>query len=278
MATLDAHPGGPRSEDRQGGLGCRGCRSTAGYSLTIAPLAYKGMIIVATRAPSTASAARRRVQRDRRKQVWAVLDDPRHRLGGKWSPTTWEGRSSTAILNKEKADFAKYQDAWQRGGGSTWMTPAVDPETDTLFIVVGNPSPDLDGETGPGPTPLHRVHGRAGGQDGEIPVHYQYVPHDVSGTSTRSGPAVLFETTVDGRRVKAVGHAGKTGLVLTSTSGRRQRLIRKSQAFVPQENMFAPADGHRRADAPWSHGGSEWSPVAYSPDTQMVYVLGLHQP
>src|SRR2546422_7655003 len=29
---------------------------------------------------------------------------------------------------------------------------------------------------------------------------------------------------------------------------------------------------------PGANGGSEWSPVAYSPDTRMVYVLGLHQP
>src|SRR5439155_1158989 len=85
------------------------------------------------------------------------------------------------------------------------------------------------------------------------------------------------ETTAGGRRVKVVGHAGKTGwfYIHDRATG---KLIRRSQAFVPQDNMFAqPTDTGVRM-LPGANGGSEWSPVAYSPDTQMAYVLGLHQP
>src|SRR2546422_1763446 len=81
----------------------------------------------------------------------------------------------------------------------------------------------------------------------------------------------------DGKRVKAVGHAGKTGwfYIHDRATG---KLIRKSQAFVPQENMFAQPTAAGVRMLPGANGGSEWSPVAYSPDTRMVYVLGLHQP
>src|SRR5256884_9902868 len=60
-----------------------------------------------------------------------------------------------------------------------------------------------------------------------------------------------------------------------STTGKK---IRKAQAFVPQETMFARATAAGVRMLPGANGGSEWSPVAYSPDTRMVYVLGLHQP
>src|SRR5438093_1546587 len=111
---------------------------------------------------------------------------------------------------------------------------------------------------------------------GKYKWHYQYVPHDVWDLDAVS-PAVLFETVADGRSVKAVGHAGKTGwfYVHDRATG---RLIRRSQAFVPQENMFAQPTATGVRMLPGANGGSEWSPVAYSPDTRMVYVLGLHQP
>ena len=156
------------------------------------------------------------------------------------------------------------------------MTPAVDPATDTLFIMVGNPSPDLDGSVRPGDNLYTESMVALDVKTGSYKWHYQYVPHDVWDLDAVS-PAVLFETTAGGRRVKVVGHAGKTGwfYIHDRATG---KLIRRSQAFVPQDNMFAqPTDTGVRM-LPGANGGSEWSPVAYSPDTQMVYVLGLHQP
>src|SRR5438132_1449756 len=210
------------------------------------------------------------------KQVWRFWSIPETGWEGKWSPTTPEGEKLNRDLNKEQADFAKYKDSWQRGGGSTWMTPAVDPATDTIFIVVGNPSPDLDGSIRPGDNLYTESMVALDVKTGKYKWHYQYVPHDVWDLDAVS-PAVLFETMADGKRVKAVGHAGKTGwfYIHDRATG---KLIRKSQAFVPQENMFAQPTAAGVRMLPGANGGAEWSPVAYSPDTRMVYVLGLHQP
>ena len=38
----------------------------------------------------------------------------------------------------------------QRGGGSNWMTNAIDPEGGVVFATIGNPSPDLYAEIRPG--------------------------------------------------------------------------------------------------------------------------------
>jgi len=151
MATLDAHLVALDQETGKVVWDVQVADPTAGYSLTIAPLAYKGMIIVGN------SGAEYGVRgfvdaynATDGKQVWRFWTIPDTGWEGKWSPTTPEGERLNRDLDKEKADFARDSSAWQRGGGSTWMTPAVDPATDTVFIMVGNPSPDLDGSIRPG--------------------------------------------------------------------------------------------------------------------------------
>src|SRR3989454_513742 len=85
-----------------------------------------------------------------------------------------------------------------------------------------------------------------------------------------------------GRLPKGRESAAPAGGGRLAAAGRQPpapgKRIRKSQAFVPQENMFAQPTAAGVRMLPGANGGSEWSPVAYSPDTRMVYVLGLHQP
>ena len=152
------------------------------------------------------------------------------------------------------------------------MTPAVDADTGTLFIVVGNPSPDLDGEIRPGDNLYTESMVARDVKSGTYKWHCQFVPHDVWDLDAVS-PAVLFEIGSQ----KVVGHAGKTGwyYILDRATG---RLVRRSNAFVAQENMFAQPTPTGIRMLPGANGGSEWSPAAYSPDTQMAYVLALHQP
>jgi alcohol dehydrogenase (cytochrome c) len=277
MATLDAHLVALDQKTGKVVWDVEVADPTAGYSLTLAPLAYKGLIIVGN------SGAEYGVRgfvdaydANDGKRVWRFWTIPDTGWEGKWSPTTPEGEKLNREVNKEKADFAKYKDAWQRGGGSTWMTPPVDPATDTLFIMVGNPSPDLDGEIRPGDNLYTESMVAISATNGTYKWHYQYVPHDVWDLDAVS-PAVLFETVDGAQKVKAVGHAGKTGwfYIHDRATG---RLIRRSQAFVPQENMFAQPTPTGVRMLPGANGGAEWSPVAYSPETEMVYVLGLHQP
>src|SRR6058998_3875629 len=218
MATLDAHLVALDQKTGKVVWDVQVDDPTAGYSLTIAPLAYKGMLIVGN------SGAEYGVRgfvdaysATDGKRVWRFWTIPDTGWEGKWSPTTPEGEKLNRDLDKEKADFAKYKDAWQRGGGWTWMTPAVDPATDTIFIVVGNPSPDLDGSIRPGDNLYTESMVALDVKTGKYKWHYQYVPHDVWDLDAVS-PAVLFETMADGKRVKAVGHAGKTGWFYITTA------------------------------------------------------------
>jgi PQQ-dependent dehydrogenase (methanol/ethanol family) len=191
---------------------------------------------------------------------------------GRWARTTPDGANLNRDIAKEKADSAKYADAWKTGGGSMWMTPAYDPDTKTMYIGIGNPSPDLDGSVRPGDNLWTESIVALDAATGKFKWGYQTVPHDVWDLDATSPPVIAM---VGGR--KAVIHAGKTGwmYVLDAATG---KLIRRSDAFVPQVNMFAQPTAEGTRMLPGANGGQEWSPVAVNPELQYAYSVALHQP
>jgi glucose dehydrogenase len=112
---------------------------------------------------------------------------------------------------------------------------------------------------------------------GRLVWYYQQVPHDRWGYDAASSP-VLLDVIRGSQRIPAVAHAGKTGWVylLDRSSG---RLLLKSEAFVPQRNLFTPPQpGEGIVIAPGIAGGANWSPSAYDPARRLFYVAALHLP
>jgi alcohol dehydrogenase (cytochrome c) len=252
--------------------------NAAGYSLTMAPLAYKDMIVVGgaggeygVRGSVTAYA-----QSDGH-MIWRWYATDAEHWAGKFTPTTSDGVDLHRDVAAERAAYAKHSDAWKTGGGATWMTPAVDAARDTIYVATGNPSPDLLGATRPGDNLYTDSIVAIDAATGHIKWYYQEVPHDVWDLDVVS-PVVLFDTVdASGKKVEAVGQAGKTGwyYVVDRTTG---KLIRKSEAFVPQANMFAqPTEAGVRM-LPGANGGVDWSPVSYDPTMNLAIVSALHQP
>jgi len=247
-----------------------------GYTETMAPLALDDKVIIGTsgaeygirgfvKAYNGATGA----------LAWTWYTIPSPAEGGwwgKWSKTTPEGNDLHRDIAKERADSAKNADAWQHGGGSMWMTPAYDPTTKTLYVSIGNPSPDLDGSIRPGDNLWTESIVAVDAATGKFKWGYQEVPHDVWDLDAVSPPVIAM---VGGKKV--VVEAGKTGwvYVLDATTG---KLVRKSDAFVPQENMFAQPTPEGTRMLPGANGGEEWSPIAVNPDLGYAYTVGLHQP
>jgi alcohol dehydrogenase (cytochrome c) len=191
---------------------------------------------------------------------------------GTWPTATADGADLHRDITKEKGDSAQYADAWTRGGGGIWMTPAYDKESNTIFFAVGNPSPDLDGSVRPGDNLYTDCVVAIDATSGKTKWYYQTVPHDIWDLDAVSPPVV---TTLGGQKV--VVHAGKTGwvYVLDAATG---KLVRRSDAFVPQENMFALPTPEGTRMLPGANGGSEWSPISIDPTLNYAYVAALHQP
>jgi alcohol dehydrogenase (cytochrome c) len=190
---------------------------------------------------------------------------------GTWAPKAEEA-DLHRDLTKEKGDSAKYAEAWKNGGGGVWMTPAYDKDLNAIYVAVGNPSPDLDGSVRPGDNLYTDCVVAIDAASGKTKWYYQTVPHDVWDLDAVSPPVVAM---VEGKKV--VVHAGKTGwvYVLDAADG---KLVRKSDAFVPQENMFALPSEKGTRMLPGANGGAEWSHIAIDPTLKYAYVAALHQP
>jgi glucose dehydrogenase len=172
--------------------------------------------------------------------------------------------------------LAKYPDSARFGGGSAWSTPAIDAQSDTLFFGTGNPSPQMNDISRPGDN-LYTVSLIAlDVNTGARKWHYQQVPHDLWGYDLAS-PPVLFNYLLNGKSIAAVGQASKTGwfYIHDRATG---KLLKKSDAFVPQQNMFKKATFDGIVVYPGILGGSNWSPVSVDEKNQRVFIAGIHAP
>ena len=257
---------------------------TAGYSITHAPLIVGSNALVGVsggeygiRGHVTAYDVLTGKQSWRWYSIAAPKGDPTFDAkapNGWWG--TWATKAEDSDLHRdiarEKADSAKYADAWKMGGGGVWMTPAYDKTLNSVFLAVGNPSPDLDGSMRPGDNLYTDAIVALDATTGKTKWYYQTIPHDVWDLDAVSPPVV---TMLDGRKV--VVHAGKTGwlYVVDASTG---KLVRKSENFVPHENMFALPTEKGTRMLPGANGGSEWSPIAVDPGLNYAFVAALHQP
>ena len=284
MGTLDAHLVALDAKTGEVLWDKEVADPTFGYSITHAPLVVGDNVIVGVsggeygiRGHVTAYNAGSGEQVWRWYSIPAPKGDPTfdEKAPNGWFGT-WATKAEEADLHrdiaKEKADSAKYADAWQRGGGGVWMTPAYDKGSNTIYVAVGNPSPDLDGSVRPGDNLYTDGVVAIDASNGKTKWYYQTVPHDVWDLDAVSPPVV---TKLGSQTV--VVHAGKTGwvYVLDAATG---KLVRKSTNFVPHENMFALPTPEGTRMLPGANGGAEWSPIAIDPSLNYAYVAALHQP
>ena len=210
------------------------------------------------------------------KRVWQFDTIPDKGWEGNFTETTEDGVQFNRDVAQERADLAKYPDSARFGGGSAWSTPAIDAATDTLYFGTGNPSPQMNDISRPGDN-LYTVSLVAlDVNTGVRKWHYQQVPHDLWGYDLAS-PPVLFNYRLNGKSIAAVGQASKTGwfYIHDRATG---KLLKKSDAFVPQQNMFKKATFDGIVVYPGILGGSNWSPVSVDEQNQRVFIAGIHAP
>ncbi len=210
------------------------------------------------------------------KRVWQFDTIPDKGWEGEFKTTTADGVALNRDVAAEKASLKNFPDAARFGGGSAWTTPAIDPELGLLYFGTGNPSPQMNDISRPGDN-LYTVSLVALDVDtGKLRWYYQQVPHDMWGYDLAS-PPVLFNLKRDGKLIAAVGQASKTGWFYVHDRATGQLLL-KSDAFVPQSNLFAKATFAGVTLYPGILGGSNWSPTALDEAGQSVYIAGIHAP
>ena len=168
-------------------------------------------------------------------------------------------------------------DSWVHGGGATWLTGSYDPALKLLYWGTGNPGPDWNGDSRKGDNLYTSSLVALDLKTGAMRWYAQQIPHDRWGYDVASSP-VLIELQQGGQTIPAVASASKLGWVFVHDR-RDGRLLFKSEAFVPQKNLFAPPQaGAGVVIAPGIAGGANWSPSAWDASQGLFYVGALHLP
>ncbi|PYN38886.1 MAG: quinonprotein alcohol dehydrogenase [Candidatus Rokuibacteriota bacterium] len=258
-----------------------------GYTITSAPLYYDGLVYTGISGGEYGVRGRLTALDAKTGAIlwrWYTLPAP-----GEFGSDTWPPGTDHAM----------------RGGATVWNTPALDPDLGLLYFVTGNCGPNHDGSMREGDNLFCASMVALKAKTGEYVWHFQQVHHDIWNYDA-SSPMVLFDTVINGQPRKGVAEAGHTGWVyiLDRTNGKpligieerpvpqepRQKTA-KTQPFplgdatVPQcadllpgfENagcIFAPFWETPVLIQPSGDGGTNWSPVPYSPDTGYFYVSG----
>jgi alcohol dehydrogenase (cytochrome c) len=250
-----------------------------GYSETMAPVAVNGKILIGTNGGEYGIRGFvKAYDANTGKELWSFATIPEKGHEGVWAVNDATNRNMLRDIAAEKKQLAdKGGDFYKTLGGGVWMAPAVDKDTNTVFFVVGNPSPDLYGAERPGDNLYTDSIVAVDLNTGAYKWHYQYVAHDVWDLDAVS-PVILTEAKgKDGKMRKVAIHGGKTGHVYVHDRATGE-LIRFSEAMVPQENMWVLPTKSGARMLPGANGGVEWSPMAFNPKTRLAYAANLHQP
>jgi quinohemoprotein ethanol dehydrogenase len=258
----------------------------SGYSITSAPLYYDGIVYsgisggeLGIRGRLTALDAKTG------KILWRAYTVPGP---GEIGSDTWPAPN----------------DAVMPRGAPIWNTPALDPQLGLIYFATGNCGPDYDGSVREGDNLFCASIMALNAKTGEYVWHFQEVHHDLWDYDAAS-PVVLFDTVIDGQPRKGIAEAGKTGWVYILDRTNGKPLIGIDERPVPQEprQKTAKTQPYPRGDAtvphcadpqpdikagcifepfwdepvalqPSGQGGTNWSPMPYSPDTGYFYVPG----
>ena len=247
------------------------------YSETMAPTAVNGKILIGTNGGEYGIRGFVKAFDAKDGKLLWTFDTIPENSSGVWAEKDATGRDMHRDIAAEKAAYAKAGDPYKTLGGGVWQNPAVDLETNRIYFVVGNPSPDLDGAIRPGDNLYTDSLVSVDLNTGKYVCHFQYIAHDVWDLDAVSPPIIAMVKNDKGEMVKGILHGGKTGHVYVHDA-KDCSLIRYSEAMVPQENMWVlpTKDGTRML--PGANGGVEWSPMATNPALGMAYAINLHQP
>jgi alcohol dehydrogenase (cytochrome c) len=168
-------------------------------------------------------------------------------------------------------------------GGTTWLTGTYDPELDTLYWPVGNPTPDLYGDDRPGDNLYTDSVVALDAKTGKLKWHFQFTPHDVWDYDAQETPA-LIDATWQGKPRKLLVQANRNGFfyVLDRVDGKfllgtkYVKNVTWATGLTPEgrplrvPNMEPSLEG--RKTCPSLEGASNWYSTSFNPATGLYYV------
>jgi alcohol dehydrogenase (cytochrome c) len=158
------------------------------------------------------------------------------------------------------------------GGGTIYMPPTIDTKTGILYVGTGNPAPVIVGSKRPGKNLYTDSILALDAQTGKLIWYHQEQAHDLWDYDAES-PVLLFNAEIEGKMTRGVAEAGKNGLLFLLNAKTGEDLF-PAVPFVKRDH--SPPTKKGTLECPGAVGGSQYSPLTYSPETQAVYVSGIN--
>ena len=210
-----------------------------------------------------------------------------------WDPATgtqlWRRYTIPAPGEPGSETWPADSDAWRFGGAPTWRTGSYDPELDLVYWGTGNASPwdprprgELDSLYASSVLALRP-------RTGEIVCHYQYTPndaYDVDGTDEQ----VLADIHIDGHLRKVMIQTNKNGFLY---------VLDRTDCSLIAAHPFVEVNWATHIDlttgrpvltdlyerivsgeqvAIWPSRATNAVPVAFNPETGLIYTSTWHVP
>jgi alcohol dehydrogenase (cytochrome c) len=263
VATLDAHLLALDARSGQIRWDVAVDDPEAGYSLTLAPLAVKDLVVTGTAggefgAPGHIDAYDARTGKHR----WRFNTIP---APGEPGADSWSGNSA------------------RRGGAPAWMTGSYDPRRNLIYWGIGNPNPDFDGTSRQGDNLYSNSFVALDAGTGKLRWHFQFTPHDVHDWDAAAVP-VLAEGT-NGQALVLTANKNGFYYVLDRTTGQ----FVSGTPFMPVNwasgldergrPRISPQKGKTVRGGtlvmPGSIGATNWWPPSYDSDQSLFFVQTL---
>lgn len=199
--------------------------------------------------------------------------------------------ASDSMRSQTLATWNSHEGAWltSGGGGTVWDSIVYDPEFDTLWIGVGNGAPWnrlIRSPDSPDTNNDNLFLSSVVGLDpdtGTYKCHYQETPGE-SWDFTATQPIMLATLKIGGKERQVLLHAPKNGFFYVIA--RKDCALLSAEAIVPVnwasgidmttgrpiENPAARYEGGSFMAKPSPVGAHNWQPMAFSPQTNLVYI------
>ncbi|MBI2101083.1 PQQ-binding-like beta-propeller repeat protein [Candidatus Woesearchaeota archaeon] len=188
-------------------------------------------------------------------------------------------------IEAHKGNVKPYKDDWGNssliGGGTIWGWPAIDTEKGILYLGTGDPSPDLNGATRPGPNLYTDSVVALNISNGKMMWYYQLTSHDLYDHDIGVS-IILEEIEINGKKEKIIVAGSKSGYVLVLKANNGKLLYNPVPISIhfndindnnPNANLtLESAEG--KVICPANNGGVQASPAFADGN---IYVVGQNQ-
>ncbi|TXS96467.1 PQQ-dependent dehydrogenase, methanol/ethanol family [Parahaliea maris] len=169
------------------------------------------------------------------------------------------------------------------GGGNPWDSFAFDPELNLLYVGTGNGGPFGSWNPAGGDGLFLSSILAINPDNGRLAWHYQTTPGE-SWDFTATQHMILADLEIEGRRRKVLMQAPKNGFFYVLDRETGELISADNYAYVnwaegidmttgrPILTEEANFENQARLIFPSAYGGHNWPPMAWSPETRLVYI------